>query len=107
MKRTPLQRKTRLRARRPTPRTHKLVPRLTGKALEQLRSDCYWRDGGICQECGVRVSDLYPDWHGLKYHIAHIRNKRMHGDSLSNVRSLCGDCHRAEHGNPLSKGLKG
>lgn len=37
------------------------IVRLTGAAMDQLRSDCYWRDGGICQECGVRVSDLYPD----------------------------------------------
>jgi hypothetical protein len=32
--------------------------------------------------------------------MAHIGNKRMYGDTLVNVRALCGDCHtgrRSEH----------
>ena len=75
--------------------------RLSGAAMERLRADCYWRDGGICQECGVRVHDLYPDWHPRKYHMAHIIGRGAGGgDVLSNVRTLCGEDHREEHGNP-------
>jgi len=99
MKRSaPLQRKTRLRARRPTPRTHKLVPRLTGKALSELRWQCWNRDNGCCQDCGVRVYfearfDGDPD----AYDMAHRRNKRMHGDTLDNVVTKCHRCHMQEH----------
>lgn len=104
MKRSsPLQRKTRLRARRPKPRTHKLVVRLTGKALEQLRLDCYRRDNCRCQECGIRTDPFVSSMAPNSYHMAHIKAKRNGGDTLDNVRALCGDCHRAEHGNPLPR----
>lgn len=107
MKRTALRRYTRINPRRSKPRTHKLVVRLTGKALTQLRNDCFWRDGGICQECGQRVYAMAHHSAPNSYHMAHRRNKRNHGDTLDNVRALCGDCHRAEHGNPLPKRSSG
>jgi len=80
------------------------IVRLHGKALEQLRIDCFYRDKGQCQECGKGLFWETP-WggHQDRYHMAHVRNKRMYGDSLENVRALCGDCHRAEHGNPLAR----
>jgi len=99
MKRSsPLQRKTRLRARRPTPRTHKLVVRLTGRELEELRHACWGRDNLRCKECGLETY-WKPRWAGdpLAYDMAHIRNKRMYGDTLENVRTLCHKCHMAEH----------
>jgi 5-methylcytosine-specific restriction endonuclease McrA len=79
------------------------IVRLSGAALEDLRLQCFRRDKGRCQDCGQRV--MWDAWTGASdsYHMAHIRNKRMYGDTLSNVRVLCGDCHRAEHGNPLPK----
>ena len=80
------------------------IVRLTGKALEDLRYECFLRWGGICCGCGVHISDLFPDWHGRKYHMAHIVGRGAGGsDVISNVRALCGDCHRAEHGNPLPR----
>ena len=104
MKRTPLQRKTRLRARRPTPRTHKLVVRLTGKELEQLRWDCWIRDGGFCRDCeGATYYQARFDGDPDAYDMAHKRNKRMHGDTLSNVVTKCHRCHMREH----TKGRKG
>jgi len=99
MKRSaPLQRKTRLRARRPTPRTHKLVVRLTGLALTALRYECWKRDEHRCQECG-KVCHPFPRFDGDPdaYDMAHIRNKRMYGDTLDNVRTLCHKCHMQEH----------
>ena len=48
---------------------------------------------------------MWDAWTGASqsYHMAHIRNKRMYGDTLENIRALCGDCHRAEHGNPRAR----
>src|ERR1700735_3522434 len=81
------------------------IVRLRGKAMEDLRLDCFLRDGGRCIECRRELfyETLWPG-HEARYHMAHIRNKRMYGDTLENVRALCGDCHRAEHGNPKPKG---
>ena len=93
MKRTPLARKTPMRPVRSKPRPG----RLKGAALAELRRDCWYRDGGVCQEC-LRVTD--PDLPSIadrSYHMAHIKAKRIGGDSLENVRTLCGECHRDEH----------
>lgn len=71
--------------------------RLKGKELIALRNACFDRDKGICQECRVWTnSDLYHQ-HPHSAHMAHIKAKRIGGDSLDNVRTLCGDCHRKEH----------
>lgn len=72
--------------------------RLEGAALTMLRLRCLLRDHGRCRNCHVRVSDSLPDWHPLRYHMAHIVSRGAGGeDVISNVRTLCGDCHRAEH----------
>jgi 5-methylcytosine-specific restriction endonuclease McrA len=100
MKRTGfLPRTTPLRSKRPTPRAHKLVVRLTGANLEALRRACWTRDRGICQECGVSTFwEARYDTDPMAYEMAHRRNKRMYGDSLENTRCLCKACHRASHG---------
>jgi 5-methylcytosine-specific restriction endonuclease McrA len=80
------------------------IVRRTGKDMDKLRMDCWNRDDGRCQECSKRLFwETSWEGHPDRYHMAHIRNKRMYGDTLQNVRALCGDCHRAEHGNPLPK----
>jgi 5-methylcytosine-specific restriction endonuclease McrA len=33
----------------------------------------------------------------LSFHMSHIKAKRMGGDFLDNVETLCGDCHRKYH----------
>ena len=72
--------------------------RLKGDDLKMLRLQCLQRDRGRCRECHVRVSDSLPDWHPLKYHMAHIKSRGANGsDTIDNVRTLCGDCHRKEH----------
>ena len=92
--------------RHPEKRVGKLgIVRLSGEAMERLREECFVRDSGHCRQCGKLIW-YCTSWAGDpdRYHMAHIRNKRMYGDTLENVRALCGDCHRAEHGNP--KGTK-
>lgn len=72
--------------------------RLTGHDLTTLRLACVTRDKGRCRECHCLVSDELPDWHPLKYHMAHIKSRGAGGeDTLENVRTLCGQCHRREH----------
>lgn len=97
--------KTAIRKQRSKPRPG----RLKGLDLEILRSACLYRDHGLCQACFVLVDDSYPDWHERKFHMAHIKAKRIGGDSLENVRTLCGACHRAEHnagGKPCPKKVR-
>ena len=72
--------------------------RLEGEPLTMLRLECVTRDRGRCVECRVRVSDDLPDWHPLKYHMAHIKSRGAGGeDVIGNVKTLCGGCHRKEH----------
>ena len=76
--------------------------RLKGEALTRLRLECAARDRWHCLECFTPVSDDLPDWHPQKYHMAHIISRGAGGsDSLDNVRTLCGSCHRKEHAGRL------
>jgi len=93
---TPLRRNKPLRTKRRKPREG----RLRGAELQELRRQCYERDGGKCVECGVQL--IYNPAHPLVpngYHMAHIRARSLGGpDHISNVRSKCSDCHiRVEH----------
>ena len=98
MKRTPLKRYTRIKPKRRTPRRHKFIVRLTGIELFNLRFDCWLRDDFSCQSCG-RIAYFRPRYDGdpKAYDMAHIRNKRMYGDTLENVKTLCHECHMREH----------
>jgi len=103
MKRSaPLQRKTRLRARRSKPevRIGKVSGkiRLSGAAIRNLRIDC-WEAHPWCCECGVKTL-LYPlsDANPQKMDMAHIVSRGAGGsDTLENVRTLCHKCHMQEH----------
>lgn len=80
------------------------VLRESGSGIKELRLKCFLKYRGKCDECGkdlqyTTIWDGHPD----RYHMAHKRTKRNNGDSLSNVRALCGTCHRTEHGNPVGK----
>ena len=71
--------------------------RLKGQALEDLRRRVFTRDRGRCAICFTACS-----W--TSGHLAHIQSRGAGGsDTEENTRLLCGDCHRAEHGNPLPK----
>ena len=87
MKRTPI------RNRRSNPRPG----RLGRQDLFKLRLDCWTRDFGRCQNCGCMTWFNADPISDVSYHMAHIKAKRIGGDSLDNVRTLCGGCHRAEH----------
>ena len=82
-----------LRKRRTTPRPG----RLKGEAMRELRMACFVRDVFRCQECGRSVFSTLTNTHERSAHMAHIQAKRRGGDSLENVRTLCGRCHRLEH----------
>jgi len=74
------------------------VVRLIGESLRQLRKDCWQRDRGLCQVCGVGTY-WTPRFAGdpQAYDMAHIRVKRLGGDVITNVRTLCHKCHQKEH----------
>lgn len=98
-----IKRKTPLRKKRPTPRRRKTVVRLTGKALEKLREDCWVRDQATCRECGT-YTFCTPRYAGdpLAYDMAHIKSRGAGGgDTLDNVRTLCHACHLKEHAGNL------
>jgi 5-methylcytosine-specific restriction endonuclease McrA len=72
--------------------------RLKGEDLIKLRHDCYLRDNAICQKCGIFTLWVTTNVMATNlYHMAHIKAKRMGGDTLENVETLCGDCHRRYH----------
>lgn len=89
--RKPIQR-TRVRTRRTKARRG----RLKGEDIARLRAACFDRDGFRCVDCGS-IRDLQ---------MAHIRGKRRHGDSLSNVRTKCFECHIVKEHQYGPTGLK-
>lgn len=77
--------------------------RLHGHELSMLRLKCFQRDKSRCCECRQSVSDALPKWHPKKAHMAHIQSRGANGaDVLENVRTLCNECHRAEHAGQLT-----
>jgi hypothetical protein len=82
-----------IRSKRKKPRPG----RLKGDDLTELRFACYERDKAICQRCGHMTFNRLPQEHDESYHMAHRKGKRMFGDSLDNVQTECGACHRRYH----------
>jgi 5-methylcytosine-specific restriction endonuclease McrA len=75
------------------------VVRLKGKALAELRHQCYHRDEGWCQVCHMPVF-FWARFDGdpLAYDMAHIKSRGAGGsDTLENVRTLCHKDHMNEH----------
>jgi|HubBroStandDraft_1064217.scaffolds.fasta_scaffold13278_2 5-methylcytosine-specific restriction endonuclease McrA len=79
------------------PRKKPRPGRLKGVDLYQLRTDCYYRDNGMCQRCGKLTYLALPYTAPNSAHMSHKTAKGRGGDSLSNVEILCGDCHRRFH----------
>lgn len=71
--------------------------RLKGKELGALKLETFERDGWTCRECRRGVCVDVGLFHPARAHWAHLRGKRMWGDSLENSRTLCSGCHHAEH----------
>jgi len=80
------------------------IVRLYGRALTELRNACWLRDEGRCQSCDTPTykNPLF-DGDPMAFDMAHIRNKRMYGDVLENVRTLCHHCHSKEHSGRLKR----
>ena len=74
------------------------VVRLKGKALDELRHQCWERAKGRSEKSGVALY-WQPRFDGdpLAYDMAHIRPKALGGDVLSNVRALSHEEHVREH----------
>ena len=73
--------------------------RLRGEKLESLRRECWERDEGICQRCGV-VTDWLPRFDGdpLAFDMAHKVSRGAGGsDTINNVETLCHRDHMREH----------
>ena len=82
------------------------IVRLTGKDMGALRTQCLSRDEHCCVKCGRWVMDDVPYWAFNKYDMAHKKNKRMYGDVLENVETMCHECHMKSHnagGKPLPR----
>jgi hypothetical protein len=93
MKRTKLLRRSPIRKSRAEARPG----RLKGKALTILRVDTFAAAKARCQICGRPIIfDAPREWDN-SYHMAHIGAKRRYGDSRSNTRAECGQCHREFH----------
>ncbi len=73
------------------------IVRLAGKDLQALRIACFLKFGGICQDCGRRVSLDADEAAPYKADMAHLRGKRNNGDTLSNVTLLCHEDHMRRH----------
>ena len=72
--------------------------RLAGADLEELRSECWKRDKGLCQECG-KAYDLRASTTNTHLVITWLISRR-NGEVVTpspTSRTLCGDCHRKEH----------
>lgn len=69
--------------------------RKKGADSAELRRQCFERDKGICQVC---MQPVHPD----AWHMAHVRGKRMWGDSLENVKTTHPHCHLVTLHNPKS-----
>ena len=67
---------------------HKPI-RLHGKALAQLNTSIYERDGGQCIICGTYVEP------GTMFH--HVRQAAAKEDSIDNGVLLCYECHQQAH----------
>ena len=61
--------------------------------MTALRAQRYEMDNGRCVDCGISVSDDFPDWHPRKFHLAHVIPKARGGDTIPNTRTKCGHCH--------------
>lgn len=82
-----------IRSKRKKPRPG----RCNSVEIYKLKLLRYAMDGGKCQRCDRQTWLSLPDTAVDSSHLAHIRNKRMHGDSIENTQTECGDCHRKYH----------
>lgn len=74
------------------------VVRLKGADLANLRAACWVRDRRTCQICGhFTFENARFDGDPLAYDMSHKRVRRLGGDTLENVETLCHKCHMQRH----------
>lgn len=64
--------------------------RVKGKAMKALREESYEQRNGMCIFCGTKVVFEQME-------LAHIKAKRIYGDSLENVGPSHAMCHYDSH----------
>ena len=85
------------------------IVRLKGKALKELRRQCFERDHFKCVDCGDPVVWSGVDTWGYQLAVgemSHVHAKRNNGDTLENVVTRCQNCHSKSHnagGQPLPR----
>lgn len=76
--------------------------RMYGPAWDDVRAHVWLRDHRKCFNCGALVRITKGEWWSV--HCAHYKSKGSGGHDLpSNLRSLCGTCHAAEHSGKTTK----
>ena len=61
---------------------------------QRLRARALARNGFTCQMCGAAAGDMDARGRRVRLQVDHIINKNEGGaDSLSNLRTLCGECN--------------
>ncbi len=64
---------------------------LGSESWERIKDRVLFRDDYICQNCGT--SRLY-----ITLHVHHKTYKRVFRERLSDLVTLCEDCHKVKHG---------
>ena len=100
MKRTPIRRKTPLRASRPVSKRppskprHRRLPDPSPEFWREQREALYARAAGRCERAGCSLDD-----NGMEAHHRKLRS-RGGGHGLENLAALCPACHRWCHEHP-------
>ena len=69
-------------------------------AWKRIRQVALMRDGGMCQDCMDRMRAGYgirPRRAQMVHHIIPVEERPDLALELSNLRSLCFECHNREH----------
>ncbi|MBR4711509.1 MAG: HNH endonuclease [Clostridia bacterium] len=69
-------------------------------AWKRVRALALSRDGGMCQDCMDRLRAGYgirPNRATMVHHVIPVSERPDLALTLSNLRSLCAECHNREH----------
>lgn len=76
--------------------------RVDASDWSSIRARVFKRDKGRCVKCGRSKKTL--DSLGVQLHAHHIIEKQYGGsDDLSNLQTVCGDCHPGRGGNNVGR----
>jgi 5-methylcytosine-specific restriction endonuclease McrA len=69
--------------------------RAAATARRLARLDLLDRKGWLCERCGVRVSDLLPEWSPRRAHVNELVPRSRGGSATdpANLEVLCQSCH--------------